>query len=409
MSLTITEYLPALPHLSKETVQTHYDELHTHLSDPKIHDQASATLIDGLEGSREKVKKEIAGLTSSLCEIRKSFDDIGVELGHFGLKDQWSEFVTDHKTFNKLVGTSRQNAANAVAVLNDFATIFPEGARIEKDDFDDLKAEVQNFIAVSVAFSSSYLWFWMIQGGFSALAEHIRSFEVTLEKAVIESTHAVSSKLQEARQKVADLHMQLTQVKSDMTHVGLACVACLSAGAISTAFLFFTLSPTAAHALVVGQIPLFVRFASHTVPPPPPYQGSLFALVPTAIEFKNKIEESKELRKQLKLESKHVADLSKEADFLKAYHDALDKTNANIEGLCTKIDNIAGIWHALESDFMILLGQLENIAGPEINYTRLVNKKVATPRRMYVELSRLLEEYVRGVDSAPVAEDAEDE
>lgn len=94
MSLTITEYLPALPHLSKETVQTHYDELHTHLSDPKIHDQASATLIDGLEGSREKVKKEIAGLTSSLCEIRKSFGDIGVELGHFGLKDQWSEFVT---------------------------------------------------------------------------------------------------------------------------------------------------------------------------------------------------------------------------------------------------------------------------------------------------------------------------
>lgn len=82
------------------------------------------------------------------------------------------------------MGTSRQNAANAVAVLNgmfqytyvfvnadentvdvfqDFATIFPEGARIEKDDFDDLKAEVQNFIAVSVAFSSSYLWFWMIR------------------------------------------------------------------------------------------------------------------------------------------------------------------------------------------------------------------------------------------------------
>lgn len=40
---------------------------------------------------------------------------------------------------------------------------------------------------------------------------------------------------------------------------------------------------------------------------------------------------------------------------------------------------------------------------------QLVNKKVATPRRMYAELSRLLEEYVRGVDSAPVAEDADDE
>lgn len=77
----------------------------------------------------------------------------------------------------------------------------------------------------------------------------------------------------------------------------------------------------------------------------------------------------------------------------------------------------------LESDFMILLGQLENIAGPEINYTKVCftefrapaalrhydslymlfsvgQQKVATPRKMYAELSRLLEEYMRGVDSA---------
>lgn len=104
-------------------------------------------------------------------------------------------------------------------MFQDFTAIFPEGARIEKDDCDDLKAEVQNCIAVSVAFSSSYRWVWMIrhllsplkplrknkdeahiiEGGLSALAGNIRSFEVTLEKAVIESTHVVSSKFQVAR------------------------------------------------------------------------------------------------------------------------------------------------------------------------------------------------------------------
>lgn len=94
MSLTITEYLPTLPHLSKETVQTHYDELREHLADPNIYNQASTTLTNGLEDSRENVKKEIAGLTSSLCEIRRSFGDIGTELSHFGLQQQWSDFVT---------------------------------------------------------------------------------------------------------------------------------------------------------------------------------------------------------------------------------------------------------------------------------------------------------------------------
>lgn len=196
--------------------------------------------------------------------------------------------------------------------LLDYNDLFPEGVSIDKSTFEEIQIEVQNLIKVRTPSCSAATRpltcarlqsieqdgkdAFSIDQGFATLASNIREFGITIERAVTAHDKRVRTKLEETRKRVDGLSLKLSEyafVRSllrladtdcsvsaqgevggkelnapsstvltsalpKMRNAGLACVACLCAGAISAAFLFFTLSPGSAHVFVVSSIRSFM-------------------------------------------------------------------------------------------------------------------------------------------------------
>ncbi|EIW58139.1 uncharacterized protein TRAVEDRAFT_20250 [Trametes versicolor FP-101664 SS1] len=383
MSFTQTEV--AHPLLSEGVIRLQ-NEMHDHVN---THPEIQEKFTKGLQEASEKVVHDVRGLSKSIREIQGAFcgiskalhkfddeTDLGESDGPSPLRQRWDGL---HEEFDILLENSRKNAADAITVLDTYNNVlFPGGGPLDPTQYDSIKVEIQGLIE-DVGNDGDKAA--VIEKGFTALARKIRQFEDTVEDTVMTRGEAVAVLLQNTREELASLRVKLAAVKSEMTDIGLACVACLSAGAISAAFLFCALSPTAIQALVT----------------------SVLGAVIAAKEFRNKYKECNELKSSIEECKLRIAEEWQKDELLKQYHDELAKSKSDIEDLCLKIDSIAGIWYYLKSDFILLHSQLSKAAGPEKPMTRFFGAKIGRSRELYVKLQYLLEEYVRGVSVADEA------
>ncbi|KAI0628074.1 hypothetical protein C8Q77DRAFT_1068692 [Trametes polyzona] len=388
-TITLTETETPHPLLNENVLRLYADmeaSLHKRLEEPLTDTSLlDKTFREALEQASGKVIENVQGLTTAVREIKVAFKEIGLALHAYDLaaaskadngvkpqllRPQWTTF---EKTFNDLLNLSHKNARGAINILEDYNLVFPEKVEIQTAErFEEVKVEVRNLITSIDADSDKA---YEIEQSFMSLATNLREFEITIEHAVKISSERVSKDLEETRQKIASLSLKLAQVKTEMRDAGLACIATLSAGAISAAYLFFTLSPTSAQTLV----------------------ASVLAAVPLAIQYKDKAADSKKLKAALQ-ESKHkLSELTKQDELLHKYQAALGGTKRDIEDMCCKIETIAGVWQALKADFQLLDSELTKALGPGIKFTKLVNSKIEKSRQVYVKLKELLEAYVAGV------------
>ncbi|EIW54650.1 uncharacterized protein TRAVEDRAFT_22578 [Trametes versicolor FP-101664 SS1] len=407
MSFTTTECEPSHFHLNAEAAEFKSqleDALHGPDAAPSI-PSLDTIFHDNMQKTSEKAVENVKGLTASICDIRTSFAAISKDLHSFDLqakvtgatqgppplKPDWERFhACSRQKFEDLLNQSHKNARQAIAVLNNYNDLFPEGEDIDASKYDDIKAEIQNVI---MGIDGDGEKAFEIEQGFTTLARNIREFGITIEKTVNVNSSRVLNKLNETRTRVDGLSLKLSGVKSEMRNAGLACVACLSAGAISAAFLFFTLSPTSAHAFAVG----FIGIAGPALPDPFFPKASVLAAVPSAITFKDKIQEARDLKAQIKEGKEEMAQLCQQSALLVKYQSLMSSTKHDIEDLCAKIDAISGIWYALKADFQQLHAQLTKAAGPNIKYTSFMKKKIANSRVVYSRLVQLLNAYIDGV------------
>ncbi|KAI0641309.1 hypothetical protein C8Q79DRAFT_989930 [Trametes meyenii] len=381
MSMT-TEH----PLLTEHVIRLKNDLNASFKLDPSVEEKFK----EGLQQAGDKILSDIQGLTVSIRDIRESFSKLSKQFNKFDLDSglteaelvgeggltrlgpKWDKFGD---RFDELLNLSLKNAADAKAVLDlHNMVLFPDDAPLDPSSFQAIKDEIQGCIkSIEEDGTKAY----EIEKGFTSLAGQIRNFEDEIEATVKERTEVVVAGLKEARQRVGELRDRLSKVKSETASVGLACAACLTAGALSAVLLIFTLSPAAIHL----------------------FAAALGGAIPSALNFNAKLQEKKRIKAEIEKCNETIMKLSENHEVLLAYQTTLGGTNANIENIAAKIDSIAGIWHYLKGDLQLLHSQLDKAAGPNFKVTSLFGRKVAMSRKLYGKLSLLLDAYVHGVSS----------
>ncbi|KAJ8456757.1 hypothetical protein ONZ51_g11934 [Trametes cubensis] len=211
------------------------------LDTPEIHSK--------FESALQKIDPtlEIRRLNSVIIELktlfRKLFLDFGKhdrEAKRLGVRSDGLDGVQPlapqwdvlRKRFHTLIDESQTNAMDASAVLKQYVNIFTEET-LQSRDCSIIKAEIDNLVLMIDDRANRAR---TIEGSFSDLSEDVRTFDDNTQDtlaAIHANAKVVYQELEGTRHDIRALHERLTQVTKEMTEMGIACIACLSTGALS--------------------------------------------------------------------------------------------------------------------------------------------------------------------------------
>ncbi|KAJ8454891.1 hypothetical protein ONZ51_g12768 [Trametes cubensis] len=283
------------------------------------------------------------------------------------LKPRWDKF---RERFGALLDESQTNAMDASSVLKQYVNIFNEET-LQSRDCNNLKTELENLIIMVDDRSNKAK---TIEGSFTELADDIRAFEDDIgdtAKAAQDHAKNVYQDLEASRADVEALRARLTQVTKEMHEMGVACIACLSAGALSAGVFLLKLSPEAATAAV----------------------ASVLTAVPLGAKAAKKWKETRKLRKQIREGERSISELERKYGALRVLQDSLGHSQGDLEGLASKIDAISEIWHLIKTDMNELRSQLSTVTTGKV--TDLFMLKLSITRGVYHKLVQTLDEYAR--------------
>ncbi|KAH9887926.1 hypothetical protein C8Q73DRAFT_794375 [Cubamyces lactineus] len=287
------------------------------------------------------------------------------------------------KRFNQLINESQTNAVDAYIVLDQYVAVLT-AETLESRGLHDFKSEVGNFLS---RIEDKTQEADSIKESFSELAEDVRSFKNDIEEtlfAIQPADKRVHLELEAARQDVQALHERLAQVTKEMTSLGIACIACLSTGALSAGVFLLKLSPQAATAAV----------------------SSLLAAVPLGVSAAKSWRETRGLTKEIGERERAITELRKKADALASLKDSLKHSSKSLDNLADKIDAISGIWHTIKTDMLELRSALSLTVAGEV--TSYLKTKLDVARTIYQKLVISLREYAREVHDLSQEEECPD-
>ncbi|KAH9887916.1 hypothetical protein C8Q73DRAFT_711175 [Cubamyces lactineus] len=346
------------------------------LDTPRIHADFEAAL------QKADPTLEIRRLNSVVLELKTLFRKLSLDFakhdrevkrlgvradGVQSLRPQWDKF---HKRFLALLDESQMNAMDASSVLKQYVNVFNDET-MQSRDCNNLKTELENLILMVDDRANKAK---TIEGSFTNLADDIRAFEDDIEdtvKAVQDYAKDVYQDLEASRTEVEALRVRLTQVTKEMHEMGVACIACLSAGALSAGVFLLKLSPEAATAAV----------------------ASVLTAVPLGAKAAKKWKETRKLRKQIREGERSVSVLERKYGALRVLQDSLGHSQGDLEGLASKIDAISEIWHLIKTDMNELRSQLSTVTTGQV--TDLFMLKLSITRSVYHKLVQTLDEYAR--------------
>ncbi|KAI0324388.1 hypothetical protein GY45DRAFT_383572 [Cubamyces sp. BRFM 1775] len=283
------------------------------------------------------------------------------------LRPQWDKF---RERFLALLDESQTNAMDASSVLKQYVNLFNDET-LQSRDCNNLKTELENLILMVDDRANKAK---TIEGSFTGLADDIRAFEDDIGdtiRAVQDHAKNVFQDLEASRAEVEALRGRLTQVTKEMHEMGIACIACLSAGALSAGVFLLKLSPEAATAAV----------------------ASVLTAVPLGAKAAKKWKETRKLRKQIREGERSISELERKYGTLRVLQDSLGHSQGDLEGLASKIDAISEIWHLIKTDMNELRSQLFTVTTGKV--TDLFMLKLNITRSVYHKLVQTLDEYAR--------------
>ncbi|KAH9887244.1 hypothetical protein C8Q73DRAFT_794802 [Cubamyces lactineus] len=327
---------------------------------------------------QEQVVKDIRELTNTIKEIREAFRRIGESLVEFDnasfldvdnnvlqLGGRWRAYQT---RFQEILDRSFDNASSAAAFLHQYSKAILTD--VEQSSYQDLQIELQAFVQKLEKKAADAL---QTKNDFTRLADDLRLFSQVIEEAVKKAGARIGDDLTRAKAHLRNLQGQLEEVQHKMKHVGIACVASLTVGAVAAGFVIFTLSPIAMIAVV----------------------GAAIGSAVTGIKYLQAKKEAAKLQEDIEGCNRQIAELLEKERLLKKYLERLEVTKQEITGLAGQVDAIAGIWQHLRSDMVQLQEQLALATDPDMPITGRFMKKVAATRELYTKLAMLLDMYAK--------------
>ncbi|KAI9067943.1 hypothetical protein FKP32DRAFT_1600844 [Trametes sanguinea] len=345
----------------------------------------------------EEVMNSIRNLSKDVKEINTMFTKIGQGFVEFDsanfldlqgnvlkLGDKWGAF---HQRFQVLIDASFDNASAASAFMAQFANVLltdvPANAR------QDLRDELRNFVNQLKPKADDALKF---KGGFTNLATDLRTFTAVLEETLKRADSRVAADLQQMRQKIESLKVQLQEVTEKIHKMSQECLDFLAAGASSVGGVLGKLAPKAIWSA-------FMEVFTHEQEKKREERERQEQNVRQHLETAKQQESS--LISELDKVQVSLAELMAKEQLLAKYMSSLEGTKKNIEGLAGKIDAIAQIWQCLRVDMVSLDTQLELAVDPEARLTYLFMRKIQLTRALYLKTASMLELYAKG--RVPVA------
>ncbi|KAI0659987.1 hypothetical protein C8Q70DRAFT_1053786 [Cubamyces menziesii] len=354
---------PSVIHL-KAKLAPELDNLQAHA--------AFDSALDKVDPTHEvqSLKSDIIGVKALFSTILHNFEKHDREVKRLGVGSNGSKSDVEplapkwaalRKRFNQLINESQTNAVDAYVVLEQYVAILT-AETTESRGLNDIKTEVGNFLSIVDDKTKEAT---SIKESFVQLAEDVRSFDNDIEDTLfaIQTTETgVNLELQATRQDVQVLHERLAQVTKEMTDLGIACIACLSTGALS------------AGANLIDQ-------------------SSFLAAVPLGVSAAKNWRETRALKKQIRERERTVSKLKEKVDALVSLKDSLGYSSKSLGSLADKIDAISGVWHLIKTDMYELRSTLSlAVTG---GTTSFFETKLSVTRKIYQKLVVSLQEYAR--------------
>ncbi|OSD04983.1 hypothetical protein PYCCODRAFT_1423520 [Trametes coccinea BRFM310] len=350
--------------------------LEQHLDTPEFHEKfqdawgkANPALEIGL------IHKEVSDLEQSFARLSTLFGRHDRQAEKLGVVDvaplrpQWNEL---RDRFKELLERSRTNAMDACAILRQYVNIFDGVDLHDLNIYDAMKKEIQNLLEMVEDRAAKAAGF---RNAFTRLSDDVKEFHDTIQDtidAVGEQAKFLSVQLETACEEVRDLHARLAQVSGEMSQMTLACLACLSAGALAAGIFFLKIAPEAATAAAT----------------------SVITAIPLGVGAVKKWKETRKLRKAIREGENRIADLQKQGGRIEELNVSLMHAQGDLVGIAEKIDIIASIWQIIKTDMNDLKSRLSTVvAGNEV--TLLFGKKISITRGVYHTLVETLDAYAR--------------
>ncbi|KAI0330786.1 hypothetical protein GY45DRAFT_1370556 [Cubamyces sp. BRFM 1775] len=354
-------------------------ELTPELNKPQVHSTFESA-FQKADPSHEirRLKSDVKDLTTLFTRIyiqcKKNdhdAEDLGVRNGPNPLQPLAPQWAVLRKQFDDLLDQSRKNASDASAVLKQHTNLFTKEI-LQSCDCDIIKIEVENLLEMINDRADKAK---IIEGSFTELSDEVRTFEFKIQdaqKATQSTTKVVYHELETTRGNVRALRDRLTKVTKEMTEMGVACIACLSAGALSTGAFLLNLSPQAATTAVV----------------------SVIGAVPLCAGVVKDWWETRGLRKRIQKDEATLSELEKKHDRLLGLEESLMHSQESLSSLADKIDAISSVWHTIKADMTQLHSELSTVVLGKV--TPLFMQKLTITHEVYRKLVDGLGEYAHG-------------